>query len=136
MSAAEWAVVVALVTAVGTIAKALSDRRAVRAKATLDDSSATVAVTAAARELVDPLRKELAKVREEAAADLEAERKKVHELRDELEECTAEAARLRGELAMARVEADELRRDREQYRERDRQQSAEIADLKRRLRAV
>lgn len=115
-----------LLGAIGSGWKAWLDRNSIRARANLDDTSATIALAAAARELLDPLRKELAAERVEHAADMDTERRKVAEVRAELEACTAHVRVLRGELSMARVEADELRRDREQYR-------AKVRDLERRL---
>lgn len=111
----------------GTIAavvNSISQRRKVGA-------DATSVVTAAARELVDPLRRELNAERAEHSREVEMERQKVSEVRVELAAAIKEAQHLRGELAMARVEADELRRERELYREKDRQQAARILELER-----
>lgn len=79
-------------------------------------ADATAVVTAAARELVDPLRKELANERAAHAAEVDLERRKVAEVRAELAAALEEARILRNELAMARVEADALRRERERDR--------------------
>lgn len=138
-SALIYAVITALLGGVGLGIKAWFDRRAVRAKAQLDDTTGVIAVAAAARELLNPLRLELKQVREEHVVEMEAQRQKVHavraemqvevdELKEELAGCRVEAQQLRGELAMARIEADELRRERETDR-------ATIRGLQRQLRA-
>lgn len=108
---------------VGLIVKAVVDWR----------GTATGSLTAAARELVDPLRKELAAVRAEHAEERKHDQEEIKAVRAELAACKREAQELRGELAMARVEADDLRRDREQYREKDRLNRARIRDLERQL---
>jgi protein tyrosine/serine phosphatase len=108
------------------VVNAVSQRRKVGA-------DATAVVTAAARELVDPLRRALADERAEHSREVEAERMKVAQVREELAAALVEAQNLRNELAMARVEADALRRDREEYRAKDRTQRLEIAALKRKL---
>jgi chromosome segregation ATPase len=122
-----------LLGGIGSGIKAWLDRSSIRSKSNLDDTTATINLAAAAREMLDPLRKELAQERAEHSAELEAERVKVRQVRAELASALEEAKELRGELAMARVEADELRRDRERYREKDRLQAARIRDLERRL---
>ena len=76
-------------------------------------ADATAVVTAAARELVDPLRKELANERASHYAEVEVERARVAEVREELAAALSEARDLRNELALARVEADALRSERE-----------------------
>lgn len=117
MSANELAVYVVaglgLLGGIGLGVKAILERNTLKARATHDDASATAIVTAAARELIDPLRKELAAERDEHAREVQMEREKVAAVRDELEAALAEAKELRGELVMARVEADALRRERE-----------------------
>lgn len=129
MSPAELATVLAALGfggAVVAVVNAVSQRRKVGA-------DATSVVTAAARELVDPLRRELANERAEHAREVEVERMKVAEVREELAQALTEAKSLRNELAMARVEADALRRDREEYRKKDRAQTEEIAALRRQI---
>lgn len=129
MSAAELATLLAALGfggALVAVVNAFSQRRKVGA-------DTTAVVTAAARELVDPLRKELALERAEHAKEIEAERRKVAEMRAELEACTEEAKVLRNELAMARVEADALRREREMHRSEIRQNKAEIRTLRHQL---
>jgi protein tyrosine/serine phosphatase len=129
MTAAELATILAALGfggALVAVVNAVFQRRKVGA-------DATAVVTAAARELVDPLRRELANERAEHSREVAAERMKVAQVRDELAAALVEAQNLRNELAMARVEADALRRDREEYRAKDRTQRAEIAALKRRL---
>ncbi len=69
-------------------------------------ADATAVVTAAARELVDPLRKELANERATHAAEVEMERQKVAEVREELQAMTEEAKALRQELGEVRRELD------------------------------
>ena len=115
-----------LVTAIlsggtGLAVKAYFERKALRAKGSLDDATATATVIAAARELVDPLRKELAEERSSHAQEVAVERAKVAEVRAELASALAEARELRAELALARVEADHLRAEREVDRARIRE---------------
>ena len=110
---------------VTTAIKALFDLRPMRSKANADDASGTSMVVAAARELVDPLRAELAAERADHATEVAVERQKVAEVRAELNSALAEAKELRNELAMARVEADALRREREVDRARIRELEAE-----------
>jgi protein tyrosine/serine phosphatase len=131
VSATELATVLAALGFGGAfvaVVNAVSQRRKVGA-------DATSVVTAAARELVDPLRRELANERAEHAREVEAERMKVAQVRAELDAALREAKDLRNELAMARVEADALRRDREEYRAKNRDQQAQIVDLQAKLRA-
>ncbi len=109
--------------AITSVVSSISQRRRVGA-------DATAVVTAAARELVDPLRRELATERSEHAEELEMERQKVREVRAELAAAHDEARELRNELAMARVEADALRREREADRAKIREQQRLIAQLK------
>lgn len=129
MSAAELATILAALGfggALVAVINAVFQRRKVGA-------DATAVVTAAARELVDPLRRELANERAEHAREVDVERAKVAEVREELRQALTEARSLRNELAMARVEADALRRDREAYRAKDRAQQAQITALEHRL---
>lgn len=93
-------------------------------------ADSTSVLTAAARELVDPLRQELANERRDHAEELELEHQKVIQVRDELAAALAEAHALRQELAMARVEADALRSEREKDRKKMREQANEIIRLK------
>lgn len=106
-------------------AKALIERKSLSksldAKGNVDDANATATVIAAARELVDPLRKELAEERRSHGEEIEVERAMVAEVRAELASARAEARELRAELALARVEADNLRREREVDRARIRE---------------
>lgn len=90
------------------IVNAIAQRRKVGA-------DATAVITAAARELVDPLRKELAQEREENAAEIASERAKVKLMKEEMDECVEEARLLRRELHDARVEAARLRTEREEH---------------------
>lgn len=72
-------------------------------------ADATVVIAAAARELVDPLRKELATERAEHAHELALAEQQVLVFRHELEQAITEARELRAQLAIARREADSLR---------------------------
>ena len=94
---------------VGLGAKAWYERKLLRAQAQNSDASATAVVTAAARELVDPLRKELAEVRAEARAEVEVERKKVRQVRDELQQALEEVQQARKEVQALRVELAHVR---------------------------
>lgn len=117
-----WAPVVAALFgggAVSGIVSAILQRKKVGA-------DATVVITAAARELVDPLRKELALERQEHSAEVEAERVKVKQVRKELSEALEEARVLRNELAAARVDADALRREREKDHARIRELEVQL----------
>ena len=67
-------------------------------------ANATAVVTAAARELVDPLRKELATERADHAKEIELERGRVRELHNEVEA-------LRLDLSAAREETRALRKE-------------------------
>jgi hypothetical protein len=132
MNPASIALAIAAALGTGTIVaviNAISQRRKVGADANKADADATTMVIAAARELVDPLRRELALEREQHSRELALERRRVGEVRDELDAALRDAQALRGELAMARIEADELRREREQYREKSRVQLRRIREL-------
>lgn len=100
--------------AVVAIVNAISQRRKVGA-------DATAVITAAARELVDPLRKELAAERQENAAEIAAERAKVQLMKQEMDDCVEEARLLRKELHDARIEASRLRTEREEHIKRIRE---------------
>lgn len=88
----------------GGVAVAVVNTVAQRRKVGAD---ATSVVTAAARELVDPLRRELATERAEHSAEIAEGRVKVREIRDELDRALDEAKNLRMELAAVRVELDD-----------------------------
>lgn len=83
-------VALGLLGGLGAGVKAVLDRIALRAKANVDNASATEVVTRAARELIDPLRKELAAERAEHAEELAEQRKEKEALRkyhaDQVEE--------------------------------------------------
>lgn len=112
-----------------SIVKAVSDRRKLGA-------DTTSILTSAARELVEPLRKELATEREERATEhrqhiedlayekevrrreheahlreLAQEREQAAELRTELDGALGECRNLRDELSAARTEIDALRHE-------------------------
>lgn len=84
-------------------------------------------LTAAARELVEPLRKELAQERAEHSAELNMEQEKVREVRSELRAALDEVSELRDELAAARREAEQMRRERELDHARIRELEARLA---------
>lgn len=106
------ALVAVLAGGAGAVIKALMDRQGVKSKAGMDDASATTALTSAARELIDPLRQELATERAEHDAeiielrakarllnrDLDAIHDHVRQLRDDLSKAWKENAALRAEL--------------------------------------
>lgn len=120
MDGSLWAPVVVALFGGGAITGVISailQRRKVGA-------DATAVITAAARELVDPLRKELATERSEHAKEIEVQRVNVTRLGEELEAAVSEARTLRRELVAARVEADALRSE----RERDRARIRELED--------
>lgn len=98
-----------LLGAIGAGIKAILDRRGLSAKADADEASATSVLTAAARELVDPLRKELALERTEHAKEIAELRRQVKAVLGDLAECRDEARQLREELTKARKENDRLR---------------------------
>ncbi len=110
---------VGLPTVIGLAVKAFYERRMIAAQAESADATATAVVTAAARELVDPLRKELAEVRAEAKAGVIVERQKLKEVRAELQAATDEARELRVELSKMRAELDQLRQENDMYRRRN-----------------
>ena len=93
-----------LLGGIGYAIKALADRKATRAKANSDDASATSVVVAAARELVDPLRKELQQERESHSREIEEERRRVAHVREELDLAMDDVHRLRNELTLALAE--------------------------------
>lgn len=108
----------AIVSALGLLGglgygiKALLERKtlnatasATRAKGGNDEANAASIVAAAARELIDPLRQELATERAENAIDVERERIKVRALQSELDRALIEVAALR---AQVRNTMDEL----------------------------
>lgn len=135
-------VLIALLSGGSVVAliNAIAQRRRVGSEAAKNGADVTSVVIAAARELVDPLRQELAAERAEHekemtvlrkrhARDIAQEHEKVNRFRESMDEALREAHALRGELALARVEADELRRDREAYREKVRLRDLRIATL-------
>jgi hypothetical protein len=71
-----------LLGGVGLGIKAIIERAVLKARAGVDDASATEVVTRAARELIDPLRKELATERAEHAEELAEQRREKQELRE------------------------------------------------------
>jgi chromosome segregation ATPase len=81
-------------------------------------ADATEVVTRAARELVDPLRQELENERRSNAEEIALERRKVAQLRKELDQAMLEVRALRAELQFARHEADQLRNEADAHRRR------------------
>src|SRR5688572_9621234 len=87
--------------------KALNaNAQATHAKAGNDDATAASIVAAAARELIDPLRKELATERAENAQDVERERSKVRILQEELDKATSDLSALRYAMCKVMEEVD------------------------------
>lgn len=127
--------IISLITgAIGYIVKALLERRALavnalanQTNAQASDASATAVVIAAARELVDPLRKELALERQEHSAAVAAERNKLRQMRDELQSALDESRALRVELNQMRQEMDRME---DTYRRRITALEAELAKAK------
>jgi hypothetical protein len=99
-----------LLGGIGYGIKAFLERRILRAKAGSDDASAASIVAAAARELIDPLRAELALERAQHSGEIEAERRKVALFQRELDTALADVARLRGMLREALDDAASQRR--------------------------
>lgn len=114
-----------LLGGIGLGIKALIERRtlnatakATQSKAGNDDATAASIVAAAARELIDPLRRELATERQESAQDLERERVKVQKLQDALDGALDDTAGLRIEV---RRMTDEISRVKDRLLEKDQQ---------------
>lgn len=117
MDGSLWAPVIAALFGGGAITgigSAILQRRKVGA-------DATAVITEAARELVDPLRKELATERSENAKEVEAQRMKVARLTKELEAVEATLRVIRAELVECRADLDVMRRERERDRARIRE---------------
>lgn len=74
-------------------------------------ADATSVFISAARELVDPLRKELATERAEHDVEMTAQVQRINSIRSELESASRDAHTLRMELNAARAEADRIRQD-------------------------
>lgn len=98
-----------LLGAIGAAIKAFLDRRGLSAKADSDEATATAVLAAAARELVDPLRKELALEREEHAAEVARMRQQAHALSRDLTECQGQVTQLRKSVESAWAENERLR---------------------------
>jgi chromosome segregation ATPase len=112
------AAMVGLPAIVGLVVKAVIERKQITANAANTDATATATVIAAARELVDPLRKELREVREEAYEGVRVERAKVAELRAELQGANQEVRELRTALAEVRAELSRCHKANVEYRAR------------------
>lgn len=116
----------------GYIVKALAERRslnrnaaAAETNANAEAAGATAVVVAAARELVEPLRRELAQERADHAGEVEQERAKAVRLREDLDGALVDARRLR-------VALDEMRQEfqvmEDQYRRRIAELEAALAE--------
>lgn len=101
-------VALGLLGGIGYGIKAWYERKLLRATASGTDATATAVIVAAARELVDPLRAELATERRERAMEAEADRRKLAEVRVELEKAIQDAQELRLELVKMRQEVVRL----------------------------
>jgi hypothetical protein len=98
--------------------KAWFERKQLRASATSTEATATAVLLAAARELVDPLRVELATDRQRHAEELEVERRKLIEVRVQLDQALHDCHELRHELHAAREEMARLQAENLTYRQR------------------
>lgn len=98
-----------LLGAIGAAIKAVLDRRGLTARAVSDEATATSVLTAAARELVDPLRKELALEREQHSKEIAELRRQAKAILSDLSECRDEARGLRADLTKTRRENTRLR---------------------------
>jgi tRNA U34 5-carboxymethylaminomethyl modifying GTPase MnmE/TrmE len=129
--------------------KALLERRALRSKAGSDDATAAAVVSAAARELIDPLRKELAQERADHieemaqerhehaqamaierrrhAEDIEEERRKVEFVRDELDAALRDLGLLREELTKALQQAEAYRAELRESEDKNRALARSLA---------
>lgn len=123
----QWAftilVALGLLGGIGLGIKAILDRRSLQAKAGSDDASAASVVAAAARELIDPLRRELAQERAEHAEEIALERKKVAAMRRETEAALNDVTTLRATLRRALEEV-------EKYKTRNLELERELERLK------
>jgi hypothetical protein len=100
---------IGLLGGIGYGVKAWYERKQLRANASSIDATATAVIVAAARELVDPLRAELAKERAEHAEEAEAERVKLVEVRAQLRNAIDDCNALRRDLAGAQSEIHAMR---------------------------
>ena len=98
-----------LLGAIGAAIKAVLDRRGLTARAVSDEATATSVLTAAARELVDPLRKELALEREQHSKEIAELRRQAKAILSDLSECRDEARELCADLTKTRRENTRLR---------------------------
>ncbi len=98
-----------LLGAIGAAIKAVLDRRGLTARAVSDEATATSVLTAAARELVDPLRKELALEREQHSKEIAELRRHAKAILSDLSKCRDEARELRADLTKTRRENTRLR---------------------------
>lgn len=105
-----------LLGAVGAGGKAYLERKLIQANASNQNATATSVVVEAARELVDPLRKELYEERQARdrerllhSREVDLEQHKVTSLRRDLDEVQALADRLEAQLRQANLDVEMLR---------------------------
>jgi myosin heavy subunit len=96
--------------------KAWYERKLLRANASSTDATATAVLVAAARELVDPLRVELAQERKDHAEEVEMERRKLAQVREQLDRALDDSRQLARELHQAREEMARLQAENLTYR--------------------
>jgi TolA-binding protein len=102
---------VGLLGGIGLGIKAWYERRQLAAVANSTEATATAVLVAAARELVDPLREELASERAAHAKEAEAERRKLIEVRKQLDSALDDCHHLRRELRKARGEIEDMHQE-------------------------
>ena len=95
-----------LLGGIGLAIKAVIERNSLNAKAGSDNASASAIVAEAARELIDPLRRELAQERAEHSEEIEDERKRVAHVRKELDAAINDVTALRAALRRALQEVE------------------------------
>jgi chromosome segregation ATPase len=110
---------------------AVFQRKKIGAQANKLGYDAAIAVTEAARELIAPLRSELANERTANAAEVDMERQKVSIVRRELALMMQETKDLRNELRLARAEADQLRQENADYKRQVQELENELSTYRR-----
>jgi Skp family chaperone for outer membrane proteins len=108
-----------LLGGIGLGLKAVIERRALRARAGSDDASAAVAVAQAARELIDPLRQELAQERKDHAEEIELERIKVDAVHAKLDILRKDLNRAQQDVHDLRVTLRRSLEETRKYKERN-----------------
>lgn len=125
-----WAAIIGLSgLALGYIINALVQLWKLRKEAPTAEASATAVVVAAARELVDPLRAELAQERKDHAEGVAVERRKVAEVRLELDAVREELVEVRADLAKTREDFREMHNELSRVREENIAYRERIAEL-------